>query len=102
MEPIAWKYDIAAYADHGPENGVVMNKRELSSAIPAEKVTWTPLYDIGAAPRGVSAEADFERMTWTFEIEQGCRVAAGAYALVLLTPNVEVTGRASAACEGPR
>lgn len=92
MKPTAWKYEIAAYADHGPESGVVVNKCELSAAIPAVKVTWTPLYDIGSAPRAVSADADFERMTWTFEIEQGCRVAAGDYALVRLTPNVELTG----------
>src|SRR5574337_344320 len=91
MEPTAWKYEIAAYADHGPGSGVVLSKRELSAAIPAEKITWTPLYDIGNAPRAVSAEADFERMVWTFQIEQGCRVAAGDYALVRLPPNSNST-----------
>ncbi|AVR89058.1 hypothetical protein [Thauera aromatica] len=42
---------------------------------------------IATAPRGISAEADFERMTWTFEIEQGCRVGGGTYALVCLPSN---------------
>ena len=51
MEPVAWKYEIAAYADHRPEVGVVLNKRELSSAVPAEQITWTPLFAFDAAPR---------------------------------------------------
>lgn len=34
------------------------------------------------APRGVSAEADFQDMTWLFEIEAGTRVGPGVYALV--------------------
>lgn len=87
MEPIAWKYEIAAFMGSGPSSGAVLNKSEVSTAIPADKITWTPLYDIGGAPRGVSVDADFERMTWTFEIEPGCKVAAGAYALIRLTPN---------------
>ena len=44
MEPVAWKYEIAAYADHRTDVGVVLNKRELSSAVPAEQITWTPLF----------------------------------------------------------
>lgn len=44
MEPVAWKYEIAAYADHRTDVGVVLNKRELSSAVPAEQTTWTPLF----------------------------------------------------------
>ena len=37
MEPVAWKYEIAAYADHRADVGVVLNKRELSSAVPGAK-----------------------------------------------------------------
>lgn len=36
------------------------------------------------APHAVSAEADFDKMTWTFEITSECRVASGTYALVRL------------------
>lgn len=46
---------------------------------------------IATAPRGISAEADFEKMTWTFEIERGCRVGGGAYALVWLPSNLNST-----------
>lgn len=42
---------------------------------------------IATAPRAVSAEADFERMTWTFEIGNGTPVGGGTYALVRLPPN---------------
>ena len=45
------------------------------------------------APRAVSHEADFETMTWTFKIEDGCRVGGGTYALVWM-PNADVTGLA--------
>lgn len=38
------------------------------------------------APRGVSAEADFEAMTWTFKIGPACKTACGTYALVWM-PN---------------
>lgn len=41
------------------------------------------------APVAISAEADFEAMTWTFEIAPDCRVGGGAYALVWMGPNVE-------------
>jgi len=34
------------------------------------------------APRAQSAEADFEAMTWTFQIGPECRVGGGEYALV--------------------
>lgn len=34
------------------------------------------------APRGVSATADFDLLTWTFSIRADCRTAAGTYALV--------------------
>lgn len=43
MEPVAWKYEIA-YADHRTDVGVVLSKRELPSAVPAEQTTWTPLF----------------------------------------------------------
>ncbi len=43
------------------------------------------------APRAFSAEADFDLMTWTFEIDQNCRVAAGTYALVWMPPNLNST-----------
>jgi hypothetical protein len=42
----------------------------------------TAIKQLFEAPRGVSAEADFETMTWTFQIRPECRVAAGTYALV--------------------
>lgn len=38
------------------------------------------------APRAVSMEADFDAMTWTFKIENGCRTGGGTYALVWM-PN---------------
>lgn len=37
-----------------------------------------------------SAEADFEAMTWTFEIAPDCRVGGGTYALVWMGPNVQI------------
>lgn len=40
---------------------------------------------ISNAPRGVSDCADFDAMTWTFQITDGCRVGGGLYALVRLT-----------------
>ena len=42
---------------------------------------------IKCAPRGISAEADFETMTWSFVIGQGTRVGGGEYALVHLPAN---------------
>ena len=50
------------------------------------------LRKVQSAPRAVSAEADFDAMTWTFQIGPQCRVGGGTYALVRLTPNAEVTG----------
>ena len=52
----------------------------------------TELRKIQDAPRATSAEADFDAMTWTFQIDQQCRVGGGTYALVWLRPNVELTG----------
>jgi hypothetical protein len=40
------------------------------------------LDSLNISPRAVSLEADFEQMTWTFKIEQGCSVGGGTYALV--------------------
>jgi len=34
------------------------------------------------APRGISADADFEAMTWTFLIGPECKTGSGTYALV--------------------
>lgn len=34
------------------------------------------------APRAISVEADFDAMTWTFQIGPECKTAAGTYALV--------------------
>lgn len=48
----------------------------------------TPLYDLTAAPRLISAEADFEAMTWTFDLPSGTPVGAGQYAVVWMGPNV--------------
>lgn len=39
---------------------------------------------IASAPVGVSDSADFDLMTWTFQIRNGCRVGGGHYALVCL------------------
>lgn len=36
------------------------------------------------APRLESLEADFEKLTWTFQITPGCRVGCGTYALAWL------------------
>lgn len=44
------------------------------------------------APRAVSAEADFDALTWTFKVKPNCRIAAGIYALVWMGPNAEITG----------
>jgi hypothetical protein len=41
---------------------------------------------LGDAPRAISAEADFEKMTWTFQIARNCRVGPGTYALIWLRP----------------
>ncbi len=45
-----------------------------------------------AAPVAVSAEADFDAMTWTFQIGSECRISGGVYALVWLRPNVSDEG----------
>ncbi|MFZ2541680.1 MAG: hypothetical protein WAW75_07900 [Gallionella sp.] len=50
------------------------------------------------APRAVSMEADFDAMTWTFQIKNGCRVGCGTYALVWV-PNVKLTSGAAAESE---
>ncbi len=39
---------------------------------------------IASAPVGISDSADFDLMTWTFQISNGCRVGSGHYALVFL------------------
>lgn len=40
---------------------------------------------ITSAPVGVSDSADFDLMTWTFQIRNDCRVGGGHYALVYLS-----------------
>ncbi len=40
------------------------------------------------APRAISAEADFDDLTWTFKVMPDCRIGAGIYALVWQRPNV--------------
>lgn len=47
-----------------------------------------------SAQIAVSAECDFERGTWTFEIADGVRVGAGRYALIPM-PNAERNGSRS-------
>ncbi len=42
--PIGWRYTIAPYCDHGPATGFVVSKSDLSDRIPADKVTWHPVY----------------------------------------------------------
>ena len=58
---------------------------------------------IANAPRGVSDSADFDAMTWTFQIDNGCRVGGGHYALVRLTqtPNSKVSPPREAGNETP-
>ena len=41
---------------------------------------------IRAAPLAVSAEADFDAMTWTFKISPDCEMGGGIYALVWRFP----------------
>jgi hypothetical protein len=42
------------------------------------------------APMAISAEADFEALTWTFQVAPDCRIGAGKYALVRMGPNAEL------------
>ncbi len=37
---------------------------------------------LSTAPRAESLSADFDGLTWTFQIAPDCRVSAGVYALV--------------------
>ena len=46
-------------------------------------------HTVHCAQTAISAEADFEAMTWTFDITKGCKVGAGPYALVRLQPNTQ-------------
>ncbi|MDE2254311.1 MAG: hypothetical protein KGL42_08625 [Betaproteobacteria bacterium] len=39
------------------------------------------------APRAESIAADFDGMTWTFQIDSDCKVSAGIYALLRVTPD---------------
>lgn len=39
------------------------------------------------APRAISAEADFDALTWTFKVMPDCQIGAGIYALVWMGPN---------------
>ena len=52
----------------------------------------TAIEKLRLAPVATSAEADFEAMTWKFQIAPGCSVGCGAYALVWLGPNAIVSG----------
>jgi len=61
----------------------------------------TELRKIQDAPRATSAEADFDAMTWTFQIDQQCRVGGGTYALVWLRPNVGIQRASPASGEAP-
>lgn len=47
----------------------------------------TAIDSLRSAPRAISAEADFDALTWTFRIARDCRVGAGTYALVWMGPN---------------
>lgn len=41
------------------------------------------------APKAISAGANFEKLTWTFQVAPDCRIGTGAYALVWLKPDME-------------
>lgn len=47
------------------------------------------LEKLRGASVAVSSEADFEVLTWTFQIAPDCRIRAGKYALVWMGPNVK-------------
>ena len=68
-------------------------KGELKRILDQGKAAVDALRD---APRAISAEADFEVMTWTFEIGPECRTGGGTYALVWMGPNVKLTGAGTA------
>jgi len=59
-------------------------KGELKRLLDQGKAALEKLRD---APVAVSSEADFDEMTWTFQIAPHCQVGAGAYALVWMGPN---------------
>ena len=46
MRPAAWRHTIAPYCHHVPASGVVINQTDLSDAIPRDKITWTPLFEL--------------------------------------------------------
>ena len=58
-------------------------KGELKRLLDAGK---DAMEQLRLAPTAVSAVADFDEMTWTFQITRECRVGAGKYALVWLGP----------------
>lgn len=76
--------EIGLPPDIGPAKGSL--KRRLDAGTAA-------IDQLRSAPKAVSAEADFDALTWTFQIGQDCRVGAGTYALVWLPPNAEADSR---------
>ena len=44
------------------------------------------------SPILLAVEADFEEMTWTFQLTSETRVGPGRYAIVYVGPNAEVSG----------
>lgn len=43
--------------------------------------------DVDTAQLGISAGADFENNTWTFEMPEGFKAGAGGYMIVKVAPN---------------
>ena len=71
---------VFAGGELGPEHQPIV---ELCRALECDAITTQAVIaKINAAPRVVSAEADFEALTWTFKISPVCDVGGGTYALV--------------------
>jgi len=66
-------------------------KGELKRLLDQGKVAIDKLRD---APVAVSSEADFDALTWTFQVAPDCQIGAGKYALVWMGPNDQAEGAA--------
>ena len=66
-------------------NEVAAQSKKAAAELAELRATVARLQNlIASAPVGVSDSADFDLMTWTFQIRNGCRVGGGHYALVCL------------------
>ena len=81
----ALRNDLARISNEmGLPPGIGPAPGELRRMLDNGKVAIKLLYD---APRAVSAEADFEKQTWLFDIASDCAVGSGIYALVKVPNN---------------